>query len=541
MSDPLPVLVVGAGPTGLALATELRMAGVRCRVVDRSADRPAYQARALTMWPGALTVLARHGIAGAVADRGLRLAGASYYSGSRVVASLRFPDAGPVPMCIPQPDVEEVQRDNLAGRWDTAVEWRTALVEVREHPGGVEAVLEGPAGREHVEVAWVVGCDGAHSLVRELAGIGFVGSTYPGSYILGDGTVAGATSPDEVHYTLHSDGVLVLVPLPGGGLRVFADATAAGWEDPRAPLTVEQLQEVVDRRAPYPLCVETLRWSTRFEVHQRKVEAYRRGRLLLAGDAAHIHSPAGGQGMNTGIQDAGNLGWRLALVLRGAGPEVLDGYGAERAPVANAVMRASHLQTRMWNTRSPVGRGVRDALLGGLSRTGILRRRVLPLLAQDDLDYRGSPSVGPRGGRRAIGDRVPDVEVHPTAGGPPGRLSDLLAEEPRHVLLLWPGSDPDDIGAARVVTAEATGLADRLRVLVLVEPDVAQAVADLPAMLVPPGHRPVADLAGCRMALVRPDGYLADAVAHLTTGTLLDGLRGSRGDSLMETNTTHIR
>jgi len=493
------------------------------------------------MWPGALTVLARHGIAGAVADRGLRLAGARYYSGSRVVASLRFPAAGPVPMCIPQPAVEEVQRDNLAGRWDTEVEWRTALVEVRQHRGGVEAVLEGPAGREHVEVAWVVGCDGAHSLVRELAGIGFVGSTYPGTYVLGDGTVAGATSHDEVHYTLHPDGVLVLVPLPGGGLRVFADATAAGWEDPRAPLTVEQLQEVVDRRAPYPLRVETLRWSTRFEVHQRKVEAYRRGRLLLAGDAAHIHSPAGGQGMNTGIQDAGNLGWRLALVLRGAGPEVLDGYGAERAPVADAVMRSSHLQTRMWNTRSPVGRGVRDALLGGLSRTGILRRRVLPLLAQDDLDYRGSPSVGPRGGRRAIGDRVPDVEVHPTAGGPPGRLSDLLAEEPRHVLLLWPGSDPDDIGAARVVTAEATGLADRLRVLVLVEPDVAQAVADLPAMLVPPGHRPVADLAGCRLVLVRPDGYLADAVAHLTTGTLLDGLRGSRGDSLMETNTTHIR
>jgi 3-(3-hydroxy-phenyl)propionate hydroxylase len=443
---------------------------------------------------------------------------------------VRFHEGGPAPVCVPQPEVEAVQRARLADGFDIVVEWGTALSGARQHTDHVEVELDGPGDRERVLAQWVVGCDGAHSRVREIAGIGFAGSTYPGTYVLGDGEVSGGEDTgvrtDEVHYTLHPEGVLVLVPLPGGGLRVFADATAAGG-DPDAPLTAAQLQTVVDRRAPYPLTVGALRWSTRFAVHQRKVGEYRRGRLLLAGDAAHIHSPAGGQGMNTGVQDAANLGWKLAAVLRGAPEALLDSYGAERAPVADAVMRSSHLQTRMWNTRSALGRRTRDLLLGRLSAAGVLERRIVPMLAQDDLDHRRSPAVGERGGRRALGERVPDVTVVPV-GADPVRLGALLAAEPRHVLLVWPGTD---VVAAKAADTAVAGLADRVRLLVLVE-DV-ERFADLPVAAVRGGYVPGGELAGCRAVLVRPDGYLAAAAADLDVEPLLAPLRSADAETTL--------
>ncbi|KOX12546.1 hypothetical protein ADL05_21250 [Nocardiopsis sp. NRRL B-16309] len=514
------MLVVGAGPTGLALACELLRQGVDCRVIDKAPDRPSDQARALTMWDGALDVLERHGIAQEVVSRGTPMTAARYWSRGRNFANVRFGEYGrgaASPLIITQPAVEEVMRDRLK-ELGGHVEWRTRLRDLRDHGTHVEAVLEGPDGSEHVTTSWLVGCDGNRSTVREQAGITFGGSTYGRSFVLGDGDIDHDVTPGEAHYVLHTDGVLVIVPLPGGKLRVFADATTVG--DPDTAPTAAEIQRLADARSPFPLVVRDLQWSTRFEVHLRQATSYRSGRCLVAGDAAHVHSPAGGQGLNTGIQDAANLAWKLALVLEGrAGAETfLDSYQAEREPVAAGVMRSSHQQTRLWTMRSPVTRALRDALMGRAARSGLLERRMVPAMAQLDLDYTASPAVGEGGGRRALQHDLPDADLVPVAGGPRVRLGRLLAD-PRHTLVVLPGADA---AGARAAVEAAAPLADRVQTLVLLTPEAAAAGSPAGTYLLPRGHAGTgARAAGRRLVLVRPDGYVAGTSTTLDPADLL--------------------
>lgn len=499
MSTHIPVLVVGAGPTGLALACELRRQGIECRVVDRAIDRPNHQARALTVWPGALEVLDRHGIAGQVTEAGVQMTGARYWSGDRTVALVRFPGVDmPMPICEPQPAVEGIMRTrltDLGGR----IEWNTELIDLTDGPESVTVELNGPEGPERLQADWVVGCDGTHSKVRELTGIQFDGQTYSGTYILGDGRITGDGPVNEVHYHLHPDGILVVVPLPDGDLRVFADGSRVGEAD-ETP-TQAQIQQLIDERSPYALRVQSLRWSTRFQVHQRRAATYRAGRCLLAGDAAHVHSPAGGQGMNTGIQDGDNLASKLALILRGAEAEpLLAGYEAERAPVATTVMRAAHQQTRMWGLRGRLGRGLRDLVLGRLSKAGVLENKIVPQLAQNDLDYRDSPAVGALGGRRAIGPDLADVTLTPTDGPAPIRLSKLL-HEPRHTLLVVPG--PGSADEVRDAVAAVGPLADRVAIRVLSSEEDLAELREFAPLIRPATWQPTGRLADCRLILIR--------------------------------------
>ncbi|MFC4535002.1 FAD-dependent monooxygenase [Sphaerisporangium dianthi] len=532
MKNSLPVLVVGAGPTGLALATELRKRGLECRIIDQASDRPANQARALTLWPGALDVLARHGTAEEVVDAGLRMNAARYWSRGKNVASVSFGDApggGPAMLGITQPAVEAVMIRRLA-ELGLDVEWRTTLVTLADQGDRVLVRLAGPGGEEEFTASWVVGCDGAHSSVRELCGIPFAGRTYSRSFVLGDGAIDGPVPRGEAHYHLHPDGVLVVVSLPSGDLRVFADATKVGALD--ASPTIEDLQRLADDRAPYRLDIKELRWSTRFLVHMRQAASYRSGRCLLAGDAAHVHSPAGGQGLNTGIQDAANLGWKLSLILQGSGhaDRLLESYEAERSPVAAQVLKGAHLQTRLWTVRSPVARFLRDRLLSTLGRTGILQRRFIPQLAQDDLDYRRSPVVGPHGGRRALGARgLPDTVVTRAADGGHVRLRQVLSDD-RHILLVLAGADGADSAPVRAAVSAAAPLADRLVVRVLVggpggrEASPAAAPAAGEVYELPDGYAPQGALSGCKLVLVRPDGYVAGASATFDVEPLIDVL-----------------
>ncbi|WP_280272605.1 FAD-dependent monooxygenase [Nocardia wallacei] len=515
------VLVVGAGPTGLALATELRRHGISCRIIDRAESRPAHQARALTMWDGAFDVLRRQGTADRIRSRGIAMTAARYFSRGRSVAAIEFgPDSGnpAAPVIVTQPAVESVMIERL-GDLGAEVEWRTALVDLVDRGDSVEVTLERDGSAEQVSVSWVVGCDGAHSVVRERMGIPFEGSTYRQRFALGDGHITAAVPPGEAHYHLHPNGVLVVVPLPDGQVRVFADVSRTADASEEA-LSIAELQRIADERAPYPIRIHELGWSTKFPVHMGQAARYRRGRCVLAGDAAHLHSPAGGQGLNTGIQDAANLGWKLAAVIGGGAETLLDSYEAERAPIAGQVVRAADLQTKLWTVPSAPGRAVRDLALSALSRSGLLARRLVPSLAQHDLDYRDSPAVTGKGGRRALGRALPEVDLI----GPDGQVVGLreLLDGPGHVLLVVldrPCAD-GELDRVRAMSEQVSGAG--LSTRIVVSGTWSEGRLDtLETFTAPAGYAPKLELEGCRLMLIRPDGYLADATPDLDATALL--------------------
>jgi hypothetical protein len=273
--------------------------------------------------------------------------------------------------------------------------------------------------------------------VRHGLGIDFAGTAEPNDWLLADVRVEGDAPADEVRFFLHADGVLAFFPITPGRFRIIADGgPARGNDKPRDPVLAD-VQAVVDRRGPTGVRVHDPLWLTGFRINERKVHDYRAGRVFLAGDAAHIHSPAGGQGMNTGMQDAFNLGWKLALVQHGrARPALLDTYSSERSAVGDEVLRNAGALTRLATVRSHTAQTVRNTLMPFIASLGVVQNTIRATLTELGIHYRSSPlSRDERGGhlRRtpvSAGDRAPDVEL---AAGT--RLYDRLRGR-RHMLLL---------------------------------------------------------------------------------------------------------
>ncbi|MGW1774314.1 FAD-dependent monooxygenase [Streptomyces sp. NPDC002104] len=504
------VLIVGAGPTGLTTACALLQHGVDCRVIDRRKG-PASEPKALILWSGALEVLRRIDVADALEKRSLPLSGASYWSNGRRTGGVRFgaleDTAFPHPLCVPQSVTEGVLYDRLL-RLGGDVEWDTELAEATitgpSAPGGASSgdASSGDArtgdARSEVSVTlsvpgtdspapfsptWLVGADGTHSAVRQAAGITFEGSTYARDFLLGDGEFSGGLPEGEAQYHLTPEGVLVVVPLPGGGHRVFFDRDATG--EVRPPSDAE-LQELLTARGPKGWKVDSTWWRSTFRVHTKVAGTFRAGSVFLAGDAAHCHSPAGGQGLNTGVQDGFNLGWKLAAVIHGADPSLLDSYEAERRPAALRALRNSERQTRLWMLRSGPKRVLRDTLLKVATATGALDRKIVPELAQLDPGLESSPAVPgalPKAAARTTtpttptaptasakttrntkaarllrpGVRLPDTPWQPLHGTGTASLHEFLATG-RHALLVVQGGGDD---LAEATAREAAELAAR--------------------------------------------------------------------------------
>jgi 2-polyprenyl-6-methoxyphenol hydroxylase-like FAD-dependent oxidoreductase len=412
-NTPADVLIVGAGPTGLTLACTLVQRGVRVRIVD-GASGPAVGSRGKGLQPRTLELFDDLGIVDGVLAHGVFGLPIRYYDESgeskddRLYERRSTRPGAPFlqPLIIPQWRVEEALRqklEQLGGR----VEFGILLTNVSQDEGGASAQFSGP-GPMSVRVAWLVGCDGGKSLVRQLTGISFLGETLETHRMLvGDVRVEGVDR-DHWHIWKSAEGFLALCPLPSTDVFQLQASIAPGQE---SDTSLEVFQRLVDTRTGHRgIRLSEATWMSLWRANVRMVDRYRHDRIFLAGDAAHVHSPAGGQGMNTGIQDAYNLGWKLAAVCVGADRTLLDTYEEERLPIAAAVL------------------GISNEIMASTIRAGgILMRRDERTL-QLDLNYRHSnltEEMRPNDDGLRAGDRAPDA---PGLIGPDGsaRIFDLL-------------------------------------------------------------------------------------------------------------------
>ncbi|WP_017625867.1 FAD-dependent monooxygenase [Nocardiopsis chromatogenes] len=523
------VIIVGAGPVGMLAACELLQQGAAVRLIDASREHSAHS-RATIVWPRLLELMRRTGLTDRIVDHGHRIAGVAYFSSGRRQATAwmdRLPDTPyPFAVAIAQSETERLLEARLA-ELGGKIERGVRLTSVGA-PGGpaVRVVLEGPGGgTEEVEASWLIGADGAHSTLRKLLGVPYEGAQFDVSFSVTDAEVAGDAPMDVVSYCYTPEGSLALGPLGRDVTRVAVSVPHAVDDTPPSR---EFFQRLMDERGPGRNRLGELRFSTTFRVHARTAGTFRLGRCLLIGDAAHIMSPAGAQGMNTGLQDAVNIGWRLGGVLEGRLPEeALAGYDAERRRAAHAVARTTALQTHWGLLRDPRRIAVRDAALRAADATGLLQRSLSPLVAQTGTTYRpgeGTPDplrTTARPTRRVRpGDRLPALPAPLDGGGDGGGArtvaSDggawLQVDARRHTVVLWPGRRPDPRWA---------GVARRVRALA----GPAYAVAEA----APGRETGLAEALGPRpaVALVRPDGHIIDVLGADRAAELEDLLRSA--------------
>ncbi len=506
------VVVVGAGPVGLTAAIELLRRGVRVRVIDELAA-PRRYAKAVGLQPRTLEHWERTGMLTAALDEVRALRGLIVYQDDEQVArnELHLPPDVPYGFTtLPQYTTERLLAAELR-RYGGTVERSTQLVGFDQDAEGVTLRLRSPAGDEVVRTSYLVGADGAHSVVRKGLGLAFEGDAFAEEYMLGDVvldwsvptgygvriTRSVADGPDEI---------LVAVPLPEHGryrISMLAapelrshpgdgpgDGIAHGLESAHAP-ELHHLQAAVDRLAPEPTTVSDVRWSSVFRISHRLAERYGLGRVFIAGDAAHIHPPTGAQGMNTGIHDALNLGWKLALVVEGiAAPALLESYHAERHPVGEEV----------------VGRTVRQAR-EGFDPATMVRREAQLLVA-----YPESPIVGAGGEALGVrpGERAPDARgLRRTTVTDPIRLHAVLADT--EFALLAYVDDPAQLAEVTAAREHAASSVLPLRVHAVVAADLAAAFADAGEPCLVDSAGDLAGAYGMRggdAVLVRPDGYV---------------------------------
>jgi 2-polyprenyl-6-methoxyphenol hydroxylase-like FAD-dependent oxidoreductase len=553
--DATDVLIVGAGPTGLILASQLHAFGVRFRLVDRAFNR-ANESRALAVQARSLEILQNLGLGEQLVRRGNASARLVLHFEGGALAEARLGDFGatdtrfPFILFVSQAETEAVLGDQLAAA-GVVIERGVELVDLNQDGEGVSCVLRHAGGREQrVHARFLAGCDGAHSTVRKQAGIPFEGDAYLQDFLLGDIEVDGPLEPGTLHSFPGGRGVALFFPLGSSSTwRVIAlsgkthdsphrtnDGTEPAAASPRgesgkpedsmtAELSLGELQAVVDGATGGELHLRDPAWLSHFRLHHRQAARYRAGSVFLAGDAAHIHSPVGGQGMNTGIQDAWNLGWKLALVARGVANEMLlESYEAERWPVGRTLLRytdrafgifiraMSGSAIARWLRRKVVAR-ILPKFLGSPR----LRAFAFRFVSELGIHYRRSPAVWEgeprlRSGPRA-GDRLPDARIK--RDGRDTYLQQELAGP--YVQLLLCG-EPERWSLAQLAELE-TRYAGVVIVTYLARDEVPGVLADsageaLRRLGINDGHSDAAQY------LVRPDGHIGFRCA----GTDLIGL-----------------
>ena len=526
------VLIAGAGPVGLALALELQRSGIRLRIVEKKAERST-TSKALGLQPRLSEVFAILGIAGDFFARGFGgVRALNLRSGSKKLLTiiLRFSPnlAGrdafqPRFIMIPQSVTEEILETTLAERGH-AVERRRELVGFSQDRDAVSVLIREEDGAEEtIRAKFLVSCEGAHSLVRKQAGFTFTGATFPLRTLLADVTIDWDLPENEVHTWFHRDGAFAALPFGGQKWRLVAECA----QDPRnaAPeVTLEQMQDLMVRRTgKEDARVRDPIWLSDFRINARMVDRFRERRVFVAGDAAHIHSPAGGQGIATGIQDAANLAWKLAAFLREGAPDsLLNTYDEERKPIAREVLQRTSAVTAIIFAMNPIAGFVRERLLVPVLRWPLVQRRMFAKLSQLEMSYRGrslSVHVDTPFSRTRVrgGDRAPDV-VFEKAGETVSLFQ--LIRRSGMIALLGPGEQAEEI-AIKLATLHI------LAFIVSLDCAAASVGGNLQDK-----YGDFARLYGAQgpfLYLIRPDGHVGLFQRRVDAGSLAAYLKKVRG------------
>jgi 2-polyprenyl-6-methoxyphenol hydroxylase-like FAD-dependent oxidoreductase len=544
MNEPvLPVLVVGAGPTGLMVANELARHGVRPRIIDRE-PAPATTSRALVVQPRTLEIFDDIGVVDQTITAGDSASGLTITFAKKAVeldfvGQLTGPQnytAYPEPRTLSQHDTERILTE-LLSKQGIEIERGQALTDLTQDGESVTASLHGEDGSiETVRCRWVIGCDGAHSAVRKAAGIPFTGSTYRDEFIMADAKLDWKLPHGGLYGFPSPAGIFAAFSMPGENrYRIFGnfppgpDGPSAEYSEP----SHDEFQAMVDERVPFPVTVVEEYWVTRYRVHSRTVPRYRDGRVFLVGDAAHVHSPAGAQGMNTGIQDAYNLAWKLALVERGLADEsLLESYQAERHPVGVQLLKTTDRLFSAFGGQNPLARLARGRvaplLVGRVLSRSWVRQRFIGLLAQLRVRYPNSPLNAEDGsGWRdapAPGDRAREADV--MIDGRAGRLHEVFRGT-HHTVLLFTGLD-DEARPAVELCRIAEQIEQMYPGLVTARVVTAERFADHPAALGDPtrsAHHQYG-IASASAFVVRPDKYIGYRCRPVDPDRLMADLAG---------------
>lgn len=416
------VLVVGAGPTGLMAATLLKRLGVRVRIIDQRPE-VSRESRAFAVQARSLELFLSLGLADTLLGKGVIDSAVDFYVGGRHVGGLDFDEAGSPDtpyqflFLVPQSETEAILIDDLAHQ-GVEVERGIEVTGLEQDSDGV--VTRGTAaGRDDVTIrsSYVIGADGAHSKVRKALGFSFEGEQYAQTFMLADCRVEWPLDHNRFRIFMHGPSIGLFLPLHGSSLSRVMATDQSGKADEGGPaatdLDLAELQAAFSETTGMKLELSAPAWITRYRVHHRGVDHYAKGRVFVAGDAAHIHSPAGGQGMNTGLQDAANLAWKLAVVLRcGADPDLLETYDAERRPVGAQVVAATDRLFRVVAGKTGWEATVRDWIArpvsAAISHLTSAQHRVFRAVSELDIAYDGS--------------RIGEDEASKLDGGPiPGR------------------------------------------------------------------------------------------------------------------------
>ena len=486
------VLVVGAGPVGLVLACDLARRGVAIRVIDKLTE-PTDESRAIIVHARSLEMMERLGVVDSLIASGVHTVAAEFHAGGKVLGRVGLDTVdSPYPFSVStaQTETERVLTERLA-ELGVTIERGVELVGFEQDADEVRSTVRAPDGGERTIVSsWIAGTDGSHSTVRDAVGTALQGSFEGERFLLGDVEADYDLDRASMHSFFSSDaGPLLVFPMAGDRLRLIAQIDRGDIEP-----TLESMQAITDQRA-HGIALRSSHWITIFEIHHAQVPAYQFGRAFLAGDAAHVHSPAGGQGMNTGMQDAFNLGWKLAAAAQGhAAPGLLESYNAERHPVAARVITQTTRITNLGTLHHELQRKLRNFAIHTATGLAPIRARLADQTEEVDVAYRDSPVVATgradHGGPRP-GDAAPDVPgiepalhtVLAAAAGHtalyvsgthvvPGAL-DLDLADVRHVLV---GPDADNAAFDQVISDPARLIANRYGIgvrgeLVMVRPD----------------------------------------------------------------------